>query len=211
MPARRPLRRQPGAGTDRAVIRPLYHWTLRLAGHKRALWALAGISFIESSVFPIPPDVMLVPMALAERARALWFAAVCTIASVLGGLAGYAIGALLFELAARPLLDLYGYWAAFGEFKALYAEHGAWIVIIAGVTPFPYKVITIASGAVSLDIAVFVFASMLARGLRFFVVAGLLYYFGAPVRRFIERYLEWLAVVFLVLLVGGFVALKFLF
>jgi membrane protein YqaA with SNARE-associated domain len=125
-------------------------------------------------------------------------------------MAGYAIGALLFEVVARPLLDLYGYWEAFGEFKGLYGEYGAWIVFGAGVTPFPYKVITIASGAVYLDLMVFVIASVLARGIRFFLVAGLLYYFGEPVRAFIERYLEWLAVAFFVLLVGGFVALKYL-
>lgn len=180
------------------------------AAKPHALWILALVSFAESSVFPIPPDVLLIPMVLAARERAWWIATVCTAASVAGGLAGYAIGATLFETLGRPVLDFYGYLARFETFQGWYNTHGAWIVFGAGVTPFPYKVITIASGATGLSLTTFMFASLLARGLRFFVVAALLWYVGPPVRGFIERNLNWLATLFFVLLVGGFVALRFL-
>lgn len=191
------------------MLRALYDWTLRLSGHRHAIWALAAVSFIESSVFPIPPDVLLIPMVLAARKRAWWFALVCTVASVLGGMAGYAIGSLAFEALGKPLLDFYGYTAKFNDFRAYYNDWGAWAVFIAGTTPFPYKVITILSGLTGLSLAVFTIASILARGLRFFLVAGLLWHFGAPIRTFIEKYLNILAVLFVVLLVGGFVLLKY--
>ena len=193
------------------MLRRLYDWTMDLAGRRHAIWALAAIAFIESSVFPIPPDVLIVPMVLAARDRAWLIAGVCTVASVLGGLLGYAIGALLFEAVGRPLLDLYGYGANFATFQDGYREWGAWIVAGAGLTPFPYKVITIASGVVQLDLAVFLIASALSRGARFFVLAGLLWWFGPPIRVFIERHLERLAVLFFVLLFGGFLAARYLF
>lgn len=182
-----------------------------LAAHRHALAALAGISFIESSVFPIAPDVLLIPMVLAARERAWRIALVCTVASVLGGMAGYAIGYFLFDLLGRPLLEFYGYGAEFAEFQGRYNEWGAWIVIGAGVTPFPYKVITIASGVTGLNIVVFTVASVLARGFRFFLVAGLLWYFGPPMRTFIEKHLTLLATLFFLLLVGGFLAVKLVF
>jgi membrane protein YqaA with SNARE-associated domain len=190
------------------MLRALYDWTMRIAGHRHATWALAVVSFVESSVFPIPPDVMLIPMVLAERRRAWWIATVCTIASVLGGLAGYAIGYFLWEAIGQPILDLYGYAEKFAEFRGQYNEWGAWIVFFAGVTPFPYKVITIASGVTALSLPVFMVASVLSRGLRFFVVAGLLYWFGPPIRTFIERRLGLLFTIFVVLLFGGFLALR---
>lgn len=193
------------------MLRALYDRTLRLSGHPHAVWALAAVSFVESSVFPIPPDVLLIPMVLAARPRAWWIAFVCTVASVLGGALGYAIGYGAFEAVGRPLLELYGYAAKFEEFRGLYNEWGAWAVFIAGVTPFPYKVITILSGLTGLDFVVFMVASVLARGLRFFFVAGLLWYFGDPIRAFIEKYLNILAVAFIVLLVGGFVLLRYAF
>ena len=183
--------------------------TRRICAATAALWWLAAVSFVESSVFPIPPDVMLVPMVLATRERAWLFAAVATAASVLGGLAGYGLGLGLYEAAARPLLELYGYAGKFAQFQALYAEHGGWVVFTAGITPFPYKVITIASGVVALNLATFILASVLARGLRFFIVAALLWKFGPPIRAFIERRLALVTTVFVVLLVGGFLALKF--
>ncbi len=192
------------------MLRRIYDWTMSLAGHRHALPALAGVSFVESSVFPVPPDVMLIPMVLADRARAWRIALVCTVASVIGGFAGYAIGAFLFETVGQPLLDFYGYGAKFAEFQGRYNEWGAWIVFIAGLTPFPYKVITIASGVTGLDLIVFGVASVLARGLRFYIVAGLLWYFGQPIRRFIENNLGLLTIVFCVLLVGGFVLLRYL-
>lgn len=192
------------------VIRRLYDWTMNLSGHRRAKWALGGVSFIESSVFPIPPDILLIPMALADRQRAWQLAFICTVMSVLGGLLGYAIGYYLFEQVGEPLLAFYGYTAKFGEFQATYNAWGAWAVFIAGATPFPYKVITILSGVTALDPVTFVIASVLARGLRFFLEAGLLWYFGEPIRAFIEQRLQLLTVIFCFLLVGGFVAVKFI-
>jgi membrane protein YqaA with SNARE-associated domain len=175
-----------------------------------ALRTLALVAFVESSVFPIPPDVLLIPMVLAALRRAWLIAAVCTIASVAGGMLGYAIGALLFETIGRPILDFYGYLSRFAEFQSWYHEWGAWIVFGAGLTPFPYKVITIASGATGLDLSTFTIASALARGGRFFAVAALLWWFGVPIRRFIETNLGWLTVLFFALLLGGFLALKLL-
>jgi membrane protein YqaA with SNARE-associated domain len=167
------------------------------------------VSFIESSVFPIPPDVMLIPMVLAQRAKAWWFATIATVGSVIGGVAGYAIGYFVFETLGQPILAFYGLTDAFQQFAERYNDWGAWIVFIAGVTPFPYKVITIASGATQLNLAVFMIASVLARGLRFFLVAGLLYWVGQPIRAFIERRLGLVTTVFVILLLGGFIAIKY--
>ena len=192
------------------MLRGLYDWTMDLASRRNAVWALAAVAFIESSVFPIPPDVLLIPMVLAARDRAWRYAAICTIASVLGGMLGYAIGAGLYEGVGKPILEFYGYAAKFSDFTARYNEYGGWIVFIAGVTPFPYKVITIASGVTDLDLATFSVASVLSRGLRFFLVAALLFWVGPPIRDFIERRLGLVLTVFCVLLIGGFVLLKFL-
>jgi membrane protein YqaA with SNARE-associated domain len=192
------------------MLKPLYDWTMNLAAHRHAMVALAVVAFVESSVFPIPPDVLIIPMVLAARPRAWRIAAVATIASVVGGLAGYAIGALLFDSLGQPLLDFYGYQAKFADFQDRYQEWGAWIVAGAGLTPFPYKVITITSGVMDLNLAVFMIASVLSRGARFFLVAGLLWYFGPPIRRFIEDNLALLTTAFFVLLIGGFVAVKYL-
>lgn len=192
------------------MLRRLYDWTMSLAGHRHAPAALGGVSFIESSVFPIPPDVLLIPMVLRDRARAWFYASLCTITSVLGGLAGYAIGYFLFETVGRAVLGFYGYLDKFETFAAQYNEWGAWIVFIAGVTPFPYKVVTIASGVTGLDLVVFTIASIVARGMRFFAVAGLLYWFGPPVRAFIEARLGLVFTVFVIGLVGGFVVLRWL-
>ena len=187
-----------------AAFDRLYTRVMTLARHRHAMRWLAGVSFVESSVFPIPPDVMLIPMILAERARAWAIAAVCTGASVLGGLAGYAIGYAFWEAVGQPLMAFYGYEAKMGDFAARYNEWGAWIVFIAGITPFPYKVITIASGVAGLDIVVFTVASVLSRGLRFFVEAALLWRFGAPVQRFVKRHMGLLGIVFAITLIGGF-------
>jgi len=187
------------------VLRRLYDWTMDLAGHRHAESALAAVSFIESSIFPVPPDVMLIPMVLARRERAWRIAFVCTIASVLGGVAGYAIGFFAFETIGRPVLEFYGYAPKFDDFQERYNEWGAWVVFFAGLTPFPYKVITILSGVTSLDVLVFMVSSVVARGLRFYIMAGLLWYFGDPIRVFIERRLGLLFTLFSVLLVGGFV------
>ncbi|PLX37767.1 MAG: cytochrome B [Hyphomicrobiales bacterium] len=193
------------------MLRRLYDWTMSLASGPRAPAALGTVSFVESSVFPIPPDILLIPMVIAERSKAWWFALLCTVTSVIGGLLGYLIGALLFEQVAQPILDFYGYLEKFETFKDYYNEWGAWIVFMAGVTPFPFKVITIASGATGLNIAVFIISSIVARGLRFFVVAGLLYWLGPPIRDFIEARLGLVFTIFVVLLVGGFVVAKYAF
>ena len=193
------------------MLRALYDWTMNLAASRHADKALAVISFVESSVFPIPPDTLLIPMVLSERSKAWWYAFVCTVASILGALLGYAIGALLFEAVAQPILNFYGYGERFQQFAEKYNEWGAWAVLVAGVTPFPLKVITIASGATKLSLAVFVVASIVARGARFFIVAGLIYYFGPPVREFIERRLGLVFTVSLAVLIGGFVLVKYLF
>ena len=190
------------------MLRRLYDWTMEMAAQKNAVWVLAAVAFVESSIFPIPPDVLLIPMVLAARNSAWRYAAICTIASVLGGMLGYAIGSGLYEGVGRPILDFYGYGAKFSDFTARYNEYGGWIVFIAGVTPFPYKVITIASGVTDLDFATFTTASVLARGLRFFVVAALLYWIGQPIREFIEKRLGLLFTIFCVLLIGGFLLIK---
>jgi membrane protein YqaA with SNARE-associated domain len=189
----------------------MYDWTMRLAATRNATGALAFVSFIESSVFPIPPDVLLIPMVLAQRAKAWWLAFVCTAASVLGGLLGYAIGALLFVAVAEPILSFYGYLERFDEFAEYYNSWGAWAVLVAGVTPFPFKVITIASGATHLSLVVFIVASLIARAIRFFAVAVLLYWFGPPIRTFIEARLGLMFTLFMVLLVGGFVVARYAF
>ena len=137
------------------MLRSTYDWVIEFASRRYAIWVLTAVAFIESSVFPIPPDVLLIPMVLAARDRAWRFAAVCTIASVLGGMLGYVIGMFLYESAGLPLLELYGYADKFDEFSSRYNEWGAWIVFIAGLTPFPYKVITIASGVTELDLNIY--------------------------------------------------------
>lgn len=192
------------------MIRKLYDWVLSLAGHRHAIWWLAAISFIESSIFPIPPDVLMIPMIVARPSRAFVIAAVALVASVLGGIAGYLIGALLFETLGQPILAFYGAESEFQTFADRYNDWGAWAVLIGGLTPFPYKVITILSGSTGLNFGVFVVASVVARGLRFFLVAALLWRYGAPIRDFIERRLGLMFVLFLVFLAGGFYAVKFL-
>ena len=193
------------------MLRRMYDWTMSLAAHRHARWGLAGVAFIESSIFPIPPDVLLIPMVLAQRAASWALAALATVASVLGGVLGYAIGWLLFDTVGRPVLAFYGLDHSFADFQLRYNEWGAWIVFIAGVTPFPFKVITIASGVTQLNIVVFIVASILARGLRFFAVAGLLWLFGPPIMSFVEKYLGLVATLFVVLLIGGFVLARYVF
>ncbi|MEM1200039.1 MAG: YqaA family protein [Pseudomonadota bacterium] len=192
------------------MLRRLYDWVMTLAAHRNATAVLGTVSFVESSIFPIPPDAFLIPMVLANRAKAWWYATVCTITSVLGGLAGYFIGAFLYDTLGTALLNFYGYQAHFEEFATNYNKDGALYVFGAGLTPFPYKVITIASGATQLALPVFIAASVIARGLRFFMVAGLLYFFGPPIKVFIEKYLGILTVLFFLLVVAGFVAAKYL-
>lgn len=192
------------------LTRKIYDTTLDLAARKNAIWWLFAISFIESSFFPIPPDIMIIPMVLAMPKNAYRIAGVATLASVLGGYLGYSIGIFGYEVIAKPLLEFYGYMAQFEKFENYYQEYGAWIVFGAGITPFPYKIITIASGVVHLNLAVFTVASILARGFRFYIIAVLLKHFGEPMKVFIEKNLNLLSILFLLLLIGGFAVIKFL-
>ncbi len=193
------------------MLRRLYNWTLSLAAHRHATLALAGVSFAESAIFPIPPDVLLVPMVLADPRKAYRLAAICTIASVLGGMLGYAIGALLYESLGAWLIQLYGYAHQMESFQAAYAKWGAWLILLKGLTPIPYKIVTITSGFAHYNFAAFVGLSLVTRGVRFFVEAWLLRRYGEPVRHFIEHRLEWVTLAFAVILVGGVVASRFLF
>ncbi len=192
------------------MIRGIYDWTISLAERRHAIWALALVAFIESSVFPIPPDVLMIPMILARPSRAWAIAGVALMASVLGGLFGYFLGAALFESVGRPVLEFYGKTEAMDLFAQRFNAHGAWAVLVAGMTPFPFKVITITSGATGLSLPVFIVASIVARGLRFFIIAALLWKFGAPIRDFIERRLGLMFTLFVVILLGGFYLVKYL-
>ena len=193
------------------MIRSLYDWVIRLAGHRRALPALGVISFLESSVFPIPPDVMLIPMVLANRAKAFTIAAVCTVTSVLGGMLGYAIGYYAFETIGEWVVRTYHLEAGLDAFRAGFEKYGVWIILIKGLTPIPYKLVTIASGAAHFDLFTFVWASIVTRGARFFLVAALLWKFGEPIRTFVEKRLTLLTWLFLIALIGGFVAFRYIF
>ena len=188
------------------MLRRLYDWVLDLAARPWAPGALAVISFVESSIFPIPPDVMLVPMCLARPHRAFWFAGICTVASVLGGLLGYAIGALLYDTLGQFLIRLYGYGDKVEAFRAAYAQWGAWIILIKGATPIPYKVITIASGFAGYNLFWFTVLSIITRGVRFYLEATLLYFWGEPAREFIERRLGLVMLVCVVIFIAGFYA-----
>jgi membrane protein YqaA with SNARE-associated domain len=192
------------------MIRRLYDWTLSMVEHRHALWVLAFVSFIESSVFPIPPDVLMIPMILARPSRAWLIAGVALVSSVLGGVMGYAIGAFAFDSIGQPILESLGKADAMEAFNGRFNDMGFWAVLVAGVTPFPYKVITIMSGWTSMPLGTFILTSILARGIRFFLVAALLWKFGAPIREFIERRLGLMFTLFVGLLIGGFMILKVL-
>ncbi len=192
------------------MIRRLYDWTMSLAGTRYAMWALAIVAFVESSFFPIPPDVLMIPMILAAPRRAFQIAALATVCSVLGGLLGYWIGAIAFETVGQPILQTLGKADAMAAFNDRFNDFGFWPVLIAGITPFPYKVITIMSGWTGLPLGTFVVTSIIARGFRFFLVAALLWKFGAPIRDFIEQRLGLMFTLFMLLLVGGVYAVRFL-
>jgi membrane protein YqaA with SNARE-associated domain len=190
-------------------MKRLYDWMMREAAGPRAEPALAAVSFAESSFFPIPPDIMLIPMVLARRAKAWWFATLATVSSVIGGVAGYAIGFFLFQAVGTQILAFYGYQGRLDEVFKWFNEWGVWILLVKGMTPFPYKVLTILAGAAQMNLVAFVAASILARAMRFFLVAGLLYAYGEPIREFIEKRLTLVTTVFVVLLVGGFLAIRY--
>jgi membrane protein YqaA with SNARE-associated domain len=192
------------------MFRALYDWTLRLAAHRHADRWLAFISFCESSFFPIPPDVMVVPMVLARREQAYRIATICTISSVLGGMLGYAIGMFLYDSVGQWLIHVYGMADGIEGFRATYREWGAWIILIKGFTPIPFKLVTIASGIAAFSFPAFVAASIVTRAARFFLIAWLLRRYGAPMQAFIERRLTLVSWLFLALLVGGFAAVALL-
>jgi len=191
------------------LLRSLYDWVMNKAAHPKAIWWLAGISFAESSFFPIPPDVMLVPMVLANRRRAWVIAGVCLVASVLGGMLGYYIGYALLETVGQWIISLYGMQEGLAGFQEWYAEYGLWVILIKGATPIPYKIVTIASGIAHFSLPIFIAASIVTRGIRFYLVAGLLYWYGEPIRAFIEKRLTLVTTLFVVCLVGGFIVIKY--
>jgi membrane protein YqaA with SNARE-associated domain len=190
------------------MLQRLYQRVLALSASRYAPWWLAVISFAESSVFPIPPDALLIPMALARPRQAWRLAAICTLASVAGGMLGYLIGYALFDQLAAPLLHTYGYDAAFAHFQATYATWGLWVILVKGLTPIPFKIVTIASGAAHFNFAMFVAACVVTRGLRFFLVAALLWRYGEAVRDFIERRLTLVTSLAAASVVGGFLLLR---
>ena len=192
------------------MIQRLYNWTLSMAEHPHALWVLALVSFVESSIFPIPPDILMIPMILAAPSRAFVIAGVALVSSVLGGLLGYAIGALAFDTLGQPILQALGKADSMEAFNGRFNDVGFWAVLIAGITPFPYKVITIMSGWTAMPLGTFIVTSIIARGLRFFIVAALLWKFGAPIKTFIEKRLPLMFTLFVVVLIGGVYAVKFL-
>lgn len=192
------------------MLKRLYDRMLVIAAGPNAMWALIAVSFAESSFFPIPGDVLMIPMMLARPSDSWRIAAVATIASVLGGLLGYAIGYYAFDLIGRPILEFHHVMGTYDDFRAGFAKWGAWIIIIKGLTPIPYKLVTIASGVAHFDLTTFVGASMVSRSIRFFFLAALLWWFGPSVRDFIEKRLMLVTTGFAVCLVGGFVALHYL-
>lgn len=191
------------------MLRRLYNRIMRVAEGPNALLALIGVSFAESSFFPLPPDTLLIPMVLAQRQRAFVLAAWCTAASVVGGMFGYAIGSLLYESLGKWIINLYGYGQSIEAFRDTYAQWGAWIILLKGLTPIPYKLVTLASGFAGYNFGLFVVLSIITRGLRFFLVAGLLYYYGEPIRGFLERRLEAVALITVAIIVSGFVIVKY--
>lgn len=191
------------------MLRKTYDHVIALSERPSAPLWLFGIAFAEASFFPIPPDVLLIPLALAQPRKAFWFAAISTLGSVLGGALGYAIGFLLLAKLAQPIIHFYHYEAAFTAFQAKFAEYGVLVILIKGLTPIPYKIVTIAAGAAAFNFWLFMGASLATRGGRFFLEALLLRYFGEPARRFIEKRLGFITVLIAAGIIGGFLILKF--
>ena len=186
------------------MLKNLYHWTLSLAQSRHAPLALGLIAFAESSFFPIPPDALLVPMSVAQPRKAWSYALICTLGSVLGGVLGYAIGALLFDSVGQWLINLYGYGEKMGALKTFYDEYGAWFILLKGLTPIPFKLVTIVSGVLHYNFPLFVLLCLVTRGARFFILALLMNKFGEPIKAALEKYFGWFLLILLVAVVGGF-------
>ncbi len=194
---------------ETGFVRKTYNWVLHWSETPHGPVALFVLAFMESSFFPVPPDVLLIALALGVPKRAWTFAMICTVGSVLGGIIGYTIGATFFDAVGYKILDFYGALAKFAHVQELYREYGVWVVGIAGFTPIPYKVFTIASGVFHMDMFSFAVVSFFTRGARFFLVGGLIWKFGSPIKNFIDRYFDVLSVAFVIILALGFVAVKF--
>ena len=192
------------------ILRNLYNWTLDKASHKKASWFLILVSFAESSFFPIPPDILLIPMILAKRLKAWFYALICTFSSVAGGLVGYAIGYFFYASIGSAIVEVYGLSNSFNIFEDYYKQYGIWIVLGAGFTPFPFKFITIASGVFNLNIFLFVIVAIIARGLRFYLIATLLFVFGNTIKNIIDKYFNLLVSLFFILLIGSIFIIKLL-
>ncbi|GEP10873.1 YqaA family protein [Methylobacterium gnaphalii] len=193
------------------MIRRLYEWILALAGKPSAPWALGAVAFAESSFFPVPPDAMLVPMAVSRPDKVWLYATIATVTSVLGGIAGYAIGALLFDSVGQWLFQLYGLTDKAHTFQESYAKYGHWVILLKGLTPIPYKLVTITSGFAHYDLFWFIALSIITRGARFFVLAGLLGRYGISIRAVLDRHLNVVVAISVVIIILGFFALKVVF
>ena len=193
------------------MLKTLYDWTISLTQSRHAVLAMAVISFAESSFFPLPPDLMLVPMGIANPKRIWWYAFICTIASVLGGIFGYMIGALLFDSVGAWVMNFYGLTDKMDTFRAWYQANGQWAILLKGLTPIPYKIVTITSGLAGYSFTWFVILSIVTRGARFFLLAALIHFFGESIREFIERRLGLTLAIIAAIIVGGFAAVKLLF
>lgn len=192
------------------LIKKLYDWVLHWAETPYGIPALFLLAFAESSFFPVPPDVLLIALAISISKKSFKYATICTVGSVLGGIVGYGIGLHGYEMVGKPIVEFYHGQEKMDMIKELYTQYGFWGILFAAVTPIPYKVFTIASGVFKFDFLLFVIASVIGRATRFFVVAGLIWKFGPPIRDFIDKYFNILCFVFMILLVGGFIAIKFL-
>ena len=193
------------------MLRRLYDWCIAAAGKPHASWIMGAVSFVESSFFPVPPDVMLIPMSLARPDRAYFYATLCTVTSVAGGVLGYIIGAYLYDSVGLWLMQLYGYGEKIEAFREAYAEWGALIIVLKGMTPIPYKIVTIASGFAAYPILPFILLSFIARGMRFYLLAFLLNRYGPRARIMLEERLGMWVTIGAVVLVAGIIAALYLF
>ena len=191
-------------------LRKLYDWVLSWGHTKYGTPALCALAFAESSFFPIPPDVLLMCLNISRPKRSFWYAILCTIFSVLGGLLGFFIGFALYETMGQPIIAALGYSSQFELVGNLFKENAVWAIFAAGFTPIPYKVFTIAAGVWGIALPVFITASLLGRGIRFFVISALLYFFGERVKVFIDKYFNWVSLAALALMFAGFVAIRYL-